>query len=100
MAAFHGPRKIVYFLHGICYTGFVNTYRICRSGSPAVLASRRISQLLKLIDSREATSQAAMLAWALALFRADGWVIGMVSLLSIFHWGAGTVVFRVLEKRL
>ena len=44
MATFHGPRKIVYFLHGICYTDFVNTYRICRSGSPAVLASRRISQ--------------------------------------------------------
>ena len=41
-----------------------------------------------------------LLAWALALFRADGWVIGMVFVLSIFHWGAGTVAFRVLEKRL
>ena len=40
------------------------------------------------------------LAWALALFRADGWIIGMVFLLFVFQYVTGIIVFRVLEKRL
>ncbi len=40
------------------------------------------------------------LAWALALFRTDGWIIGMVFLLFVFQYVTGIIVFRVLEKRL
>ena len=40
------------------------------------------------------------LAWALALFRTDSWIIGMVFLLFVFQYVTGIIVFRVLEKRL
>lgn len=38
------------------------------------------------------------LAWALALFRTDSWIIGMVFLLFVFQYVTGIIVFRVLEK--
>ena len=40
------------------------------------------------------------LALALALFRTDSWIIGMVFLLFVFQYVTGIIVFRVLEKRL
>lgn len=40
------------------------------------------------------------LAWGLALFRTDAWIIGMVFLLFILQTGVGTVIFRILDKRL
>lgn len=40
------------------------------------------------------------LSFVLALVRAEPWVILMVFLLTIFQWGIGVVVFRILEKRM
>lgn len=40
------------------------------------------------------------LALALALFRTDSWIIGMVFLLFVFQYVTGIIVFRILEKRL
>lgn len=41
-----------------------------------------------------------LIAFILALFRADAWVIGMMFSLFIFQWVAGTMVYRILEKRM
>lgn len=41
-----------------------------------------------------------LLAWVLALFHTDSWIIGMVFLLFIFQWAVGAIAFRVLEKRM
>ena len=41
-----------------------------------------------------------LLAFVLALVRAEAWVIALFWLLFLFQWLAGVVVFRVLEKRM
>ena len=41
-----------------------------------------------------------LVAFVLALFRAEAWVIGMIFSLFIFQWGVGTVAYRILEKRM
>lgn len=41
-----------------------------------------------------------LLAFLLALFRADSWIIAMVFLLFVFQWIAGVIAYRRLEKRL
>lgn len=41
-----------------------------------------------------------LIAFILALFRAEAWVIGMIFSLFIFQWVVGTVVYRILEKRM
>lgn len=38
--------------------------------------------------------------FVLALFRAEPWVTGMIFSLFIFQWVVGTMVYRVLEKRM
>ena len=41
-----------------------------------------------------------LIAFILALFRTEAWVIGMIFSLFIFQWVVGTVVYRILEKRM
>ncbi len=41
-----------------------------------------------------------VVALVLALARAEAWVILLVFLLTVFQWGIGVVVFRILEKRM
>lgn len=41
-----------------------------------------------------------LIAFILALFRAETWVIGMIFSLFIFQWVVGTAVYRILEKRM
>lgn len=41
-----------------------------------------------------------LIAFILALFRAEAWVIGMIFSLFIFQWVVGTVAYRILEKRM
>ena len=41
-----------------------------------------------------------LLAFVLALFRVEVWVIGMIFLLFIFQWAVGTMVYRILENRM
>lgn len=41
-----------------------------------------------------------LIAFMLALFRAEAWVIGMVFLLFVFQWAIGIMVYRILEKRM
>lgn len=41
-----------------------------------------------------------LIAFVLALFRAEAWVIGMIFSLFIVQWVVGTIVYRILEKRL
>lgn len=39
-------------------------------------------------------------AFVLSLFRAEAWVIGLIFSLFLFQWAAGTMVYRILEKRM
>ncbi len=41
-----------------------------------------------------------LIAFILALFRTEVWVIGLIFSLFIFQWVVGTVVYRILEKRM
>ena len=41
-----------------------------------------------------------LLAFVLALLRVEAWIILMVFLLTVFQWGLGVVLFRMLEKRM
>lgn len=41
-----------------------------------------------------------VLDFALALFRAEPWVIGMVFVLFLLFWGSDVAVFRYLEKKM
>ena len=41
-----------------------------------------------------------LLAFILALFRVEAWIIGMIVLLFIFQWVVGIMVYRILEKRM
>lgn len=41
-----------------------------------------------------------LIAFVLALFRVEAWIIGMIFSLFIFQWVVGIMVYRVLEKRM
>lgn len=41
-----------------------------------------------------------LIAFVLALFRVEAWVIGMIFSLFIFQWVVGTMVYQILEKRM
>lgn len=41
-----------------------------------------------------------LIAFVLSLFRAEAWVIGLIFSLFLFQWAAGTMVYRILEKRM
>lgn len=41
-----------------------------------------------------------LIAFILALFRVEAWVIGMIFSLFILQWVVGTMVYRILEKRM
>ena len=41
-----------------------------------------------------------LLAFLLALLRAEAWIVAMVFLLFIFQWVFGVIVYRMLEKRM
>lgn len=41
-----------------------------------------------------------LIAFILALFRVEAWVIGMIFSLFVFQWAIGTMVYRILEKRM
>lgn len=41
-----------------------------------------------------------LIAFVLALFRAEAWVTGMIFSLFIVQWAVGNMVYRILEKRL
>lgn len=41
-----------------------------------------------------------LIAFVLALFRVEAWIIGMVFSLFIFQWVVGIMIYRILEKRM
>ena len=41
-----------------------------------------------------------LIAFILALFRIEAWVIGMIFSLFVFQWVVGTAAYRILEKRM
>lgn len=41
-----------------------------------------------------------LIAFILALFRVEAWVIGMIFSLFVFQWAIGTMIYRILEKRM
>ena len=40
-----------------------------------------------------------LIAFVLALFHVEAWVLGMIFSLFIFQWAVGATVYRILEKR-
>lgn len=41
-----------------------------------------------------------ILSFILALIRAEAWIIAMIFLLFILQWVIGTIVYRILEKKM
>lgn len=41
-----------------------------------------------------------LIAFVLALFRVEAWVIGMIFSLFIFQWIVGMIAYQILEKRM
>ena len=41
-----------------------------------------------------------LIGFALALFRVEAWITGMIFLLFVFQWAVGTIAYQILEKRM
>ena len=102
---------------GLAFSSIVNTVRIVYWQNPRrqdEYERRRQEAHINSIDERKQylrmkaghvtyqimTIFLILLAFVLALFRVEAWVIGMVFLLFIFQWAVGTMVYRILENRM
>ncbi len=98
---------------GLAFSSIVNTVRIVYWQNPKrqdVYQRKKQEAHINSIDERKQylrmkaayqimTVFLILLAFILALFRAEVWVIGMVFLLFIFQWAVGTIVYRMIEKK-
>lgn len=101
---------------GLAFSSIVNTVRIVYWQNPKrqdVYERKKQEAHINSIDERKQylrmkaghvtyqimTVFLILLAFILALFRAEVWVIGMVFLLFIFQWAVGTIVYRMIEKK-
>ena len=102
---------------GLAFSSIVNTVRIVYWQNPRrqdEYERRRQEAHINSIDERKQylrmkagyvtyqimTIFLILLAFVLALFRVEVWVIGMIFLLFIFQWAVGTMVYRILENRM
>ena len=102
---------------GLAFSSIVNTVRIVYWQNPKrqdEFERRKQEAHINSIDERKQylrmkaghvtyqimTIFLILLAFVLALFRVEVWVIGMIFLLFIFQWAVGTMVYRILENRM
>lgn len=102
---------------GLAFSSIVNTVRIVYWQNPRrqdEYERRKQEAHINSIDERKQylrmkagyvtyqimTIFLILLAFVLALFRVEVWVIGMIFLLFIFQWAVGTMVYRILENRM
>lgn len=102
---------------GLSVGGIVQMIRIAYWQSPKHLAEyeeKKRDAYIDSVDERRQYMRAKagqivcqtmmlvlfLLAWALAVFRAEAWVIRMICLLFVLQWVIWGIAIRVLEKRM
>lgn len=102
---------------GLAFSSIVQTVRIVYWQNPkrqTLFEEKKQEAHINSIDERKQylrmkagcvtyqimTFSLLLIAFVLALFRVEAWVIGMISSLFIFQWLVGIIVYRILEKRM
>ena len=102
---------------GLAFSSIVNTVRIVYWKNPKrqdLYERKKQEAHINSIDERKQylrmkaghvtyqimTFSLLLIGFVLALFRVEAWVIGMIFSFFIFQWAVGTIVYRILEKRM
>ncbi len=102
---------------GLALSSAVHTIRIVYWQNPKrqdVYEKKKQEEHINSIDERKQylrmkaghvtyqimTFSLLLTGFVLALFRVEAWITGMIFLLFVFQWAVGTMVYRVLEKRI
>ncbi len=102
---------------GLAFSSIVQTVRIVYWQNPkrqTLFEEKKQEAHINSIDERKQylrmkagyvtyqimTFSLLLIAFVLALFRVEAWVIGMIFSLFIFQWLVGIIVYRILEKRM
>ena len=102
---------------GLAFSSIVNTVRIIYWQNPKrqdEYEKRKQEAHINYVDERKQylrmkaghityqimTVSLILLAFVLALFHVEAWIIGMVFLLFIVQCAVGTAVYRILENRM